>query len=127
LVQLQEHLGRFKRLGYELVGICPDRRDLIAEWTVEHHVGFVNLADCDLVAARAFGLAFKLDESQVEKYRSLGIDVEAASGRTHHLLPVPAIFVLDTAGVIRFVYASVDHTVRLPAKTILKAARQAQE
>jgi peroxiredoxin len=127
LVQLQENSAGFRRLGYELVGICPDRQELIASWMPEHKVEFANLSDQDLTAGRAFGLAFQLDAASVEKYRGVGLDIEAASGRVHHLLPVPAIYVLDQSGQIRFVYASVDHRVRLPAKAILKAAKTAIE
>lgn len=53
------------------------------------------------------------------------IDLEAASGRTHHLLPHPAVFVADTGGTIRFAHVNPDYKVRLEPKSILEAAKAA--
>ena len=41
------------------------------------------------------------------------IDLEEASGRDHHLLPVPAVFLVDVRGKIQFSYANPVHQVRV--------------
>jgi len=58
------------------------------------------------------------------KYGEYGVDLEAASGQKHHQLPVPAVFIIDRAGVIRFVYANPDYTVRITPDALLEAAQQ---
>ena len=83
------------------------------------------LPDASMEAARAFGVAYRLDDATYEKYRSLGVDLEVTSGQTHHELPVPAIFIIDSAGVIRFRHYNADYRVRLPAAQVLQAARDA--
>jgi peroxiredoxin len=67
-----------------------------------------------------------VDDATVEKYKSYKLDLDAAAGRNHHLLPHPAVFVVNTNGVIRFAHVDSNYKVRLaPAKT-LEAARGAK-
>ena len=72
-------------------------------------------------AARAFGIAFQLDAETVDLYRRAGIDLEEASGETHHGLPVPSVFVVDADGVIRFTHSNPDYKVRLAPEKLLAA------
>jgi peroxiredoxin len=83
------------------------------------------LSDSDAAAAKAFGIAFKVDDATVEKYKGYGINLETASGKNHHILPHSAVFVADTNGVIRFAHVNPDYKVRLEPKTILEAAQAA--
>lgn len=75
--------------------------------------------------ARALGIAFRLDDPTVAQYGKFGIDVEAASGETHHELPVPAVFVIGTDGTIRFEYVNPDYKSRLDSDVLLSMARAA--
>jgi len=78
---------------------------------------------CDRFAT-AFGVVFQLDDAGVAKYKGYGIDLEAASGRSHHQLPVPSVFLVDTGGTIRWVYSNPDYRVRPDNALLLKAARR---
>ena len=75
-----------------------------------------------------FGLAFRVDEALVDRYKTeYGIDLEAASGRTHHELPVPAAYIVDTSGKIRSDYVNPDYKVRIDPQKLLLQARAALE
>ncbi len=76
-------------------------------------------------ASRAFGIAWRADDALVARYKGYGIDLEETSGETHHLLPVPSVFIVDTAGVIRFVYSNPNYEVRIDTEKLLDAARKA--
>ena len=76
-----------------------------------------------MTAAIEFGLAWKMPEEMVKKYLKYDIDLEAASGRNHHVLPVPAVFVVGADGVVRYQYVNPDHHMRLDAEVLLAAAR----
>ena len=39
-----------------------------------------------MAAARAYGVAFRVDDATAARYKGFGIDLEAASGETHHEL-----------------------------------------
>lgn len=77
-----------------------------------------------LETSEGFGIAFRLDDATValylEKYK---IDIEKASGQTHHHLPVPSVYVIDASGTIRFAHHDADHTVRPSNDEIMKAVR----
>lgn len=51
----QDHLGEFKALGYEIVGISPDGVDRIKTFQESHELEFALLSDQDMTAHRAFG------------------------------------------------------------------------
>lgn len=78
-----------------------------------------------MVASKAFGLAFKVAETTVEQYKKGGIDLENASGEKHHLLPVPAVFIVGTDGIIKFEYINPNYKVRLDPDVLLAAAKAA--
>ena len=74
-------------------------------------------------AAEAFGVAYHVDDATLAKLKSYGIDLDAAQGTSKHELPVPSVFIVDRAGVVRFRHFNPDITVRLDAQSVLEAAR----
>jgi peroxiredoxin len=125
------HLGALKgiepallELGYELVFLSADRPELLYSSLEEPDLAFTILSDARMHAARAFGVAFRVDDATVAKYKGYDIDLEAASGETHHELPVPSVFVVDRRGVIRYVYANADYRVRIDPQALLAEARR---
>jgi peroxiredoxin len=123
LGQLQEIEPQLLTLGYRIIAVGMDRPEKLRETLQKHGMNYLLLSDSDAVLARALGLAFRVDETTLEKYRKYGIDLEEAAGRPHHILPVPAAYVIDTAGVIQFSYANPDHTQRVRPAVLLAAAQ----
>jgi len=110
-----------------VVAISPDQPQRIAAQVSESPaLGYTFLSDADATAMRAFGLAFKVDAATTELYRGYGIDIDAASGRDHHLLPVPAVYLVDRDGVVRFAHWDPDYTKRLSGDELTLAAMSAR-
>jgi peroxiredoxin len=110
-------------LGYEVIFLSADQPSLLYSSLKDPGLHYTLLSDATMQAARAYGVAFRVDDATVARYKTLGIDLEAASGQTHHELPVPAVFIIDREGVVRFVHADPDYKVRLSPDTLLAAAR----
>ena len=110
-------------MGYEMMFISADRPEVLAPYLEEKELAYQLLSDNDLVAARAFGIAFQVGDDYLAKLAEHDIDIEAASGRTHHWLPVPATFVIGTDGVIDFQYVNPDYKVRVDPEVLVAAAR----
>jgi peroxiredoxin len=123
LGQLQEAEADLVKLGYQILAISPDRPAKLAESVEKGKLSYTLLSDAAMDAARAFGIAFRVDDATVEKYKGYGIDLEAASGQDHHLLPVPAVFILGTDGKVKFVYANPDYKTRLSPDLLVAVAR----
>lgn len=119
LAALQEIEPQVLEAGYRILAISPDRPEKLAESHAEHELNYQLLSDSDMRAARAFGLAFKVDDETLDLYQEYGIDIAAASGRDHHELPVPGVFVVDRQG-IQFAFTDPDYTVRLEPKALLR-------
>ena len=128
------HLGDLKaaepqllELGYDLVFMSADQPDLLYSSLKEPDIHYTLLSDARMNAARAYGVAFRVDDATYTKYKGYGIDLEAASGETHHELPVPAVFIINTGGVIEFEYANPDYKVRLKSDVLVAEARRLAE
>lgn len=76
------------------------------------------LSDARLGAAEAFGVAFRMSDDYYQRAKDYGLDLEEASGETHHALPIPAAYLIDTEGTIRFAHTNPDYTVRLSAEEL---------
>jgi peroxiredoxin len=119
LAGLKEIEQQILDAGWQIIAVSPDRPEKLAESLDEHQMKYTLLSDSKMRAAKMFQIAFKVDDKTIEKYKGYGIDLTDASGRDHHLLPVPAVFLIGTDGVIQFTYANPDYKVRLDPQKIL--------
>lgn len=126
------HLGELRNtepqlisMGYDVLFLSADRPEKLRQSLKEKDLNYTLLSDAQMSAARAFGVAFHVDDATVQRYKQYNIDLEAASGATHHELPVPAVFIIDRQGVIRFAHWDPDYEVRMKGAEILAAARGA--
>lgn len=114
---------KLRELGYQIVAVSPDKPEKLNETAAKHKLTYTLLSDSKMDASKAFGIAFKVDDATLEKYKSYKIDLSEASGEPHHLLPVPSVFILGTDGKIRFTYVNPDYKVRLDGDVLLAAAK----
>lgn len=124
LVGIEDDLNK---IGVQLLAISMDQPSKLKETPDREKLRYRLLSDSDALAAKAFGIAFTVEDALVKKYKNdYKIDLEAASGRTHHILPHPAVFVATKNGVIRFAHFNPDYKVRLEPAKILEAAQAAK-
>jgi peroxiredoxin len=126
-MELRKAEDAVREMGYELLFISPDQPEKLAESLTQLDVDYTLLSDSDMEAAKAFGIAFKVDEATINRYREIGIDLADSSGREHGLLPVPALFIIGTNGVIRFQYVNPNYKVRISEALLVAAATAALE
>jgi peroxiredoxin len=120
LVDVEDDL---KALGYQLLAISPDKPEGLKEAAESNNLGYTLLSDSSADAAEAFGLAFKVGLPTRTLYKGYGIDLEKASGETHHILPVPAVYLTDAKGIIHYKYTNPDYKLRLSPEELLEAAK----
>lgn len=123
LAEMRKVEAELKQMGFAIWFISIDRPELLYSSLDQPEIGYQLLSDADLDATRAFGLAFRVPDDLVAKYLQHGIDLEAASGESHHVLPVPSTYIIGTDGLIHFQYSNPDYTVRLHPDVLLAAAR----
>jgi len=80
-----------------------------------------------MTASKAFGIAYQADEATLKALAQHGVNLQAASGHDHHFLPVPAVFVVASSGMIQFEYINPDYSVRAHPDLLLSALRLARK
>jgi len=122
LKELAQNQEQLIKLGYQIIAISPDLPKYLKESSRKHELSYTILSDSNMDTALAFGLAFKVDDKTLAKYKTYKIDLDKASGKSHHLLPVPAVFVVNTDAEIMFEYVNPNYKVRLDGSVMLAAA-----
>lgn len=122
LATLQGLVPQLKPMGYQIIAISPDRPEKLRETIRQHKLEYRLLSDSKVIASRAFGLAFQVSKEALER-DNFAAEIEDGSGEKHHILPVPAVFIIGTDGVIRFEHVNPDHTKRMNPDLLMAAAR----
>jgi peroxiredoxin len=118
---------QLRDMGFNIWFISIDKPELLLESLDDPTIGYTIYSDSSLDATRAFGLAFRVDDELNKRYLSYDIDLEAASGENHHVLPAPATYIIATDGTINFAYINLDYKVRLHPDVLLAAAKSYNE
>jgi len=129
LAGLRKVLPEIRQGGMDVMFLSGDRPEMLysslrqdtqdAIGDLDYHI----LSDANMSAASALGIANRVPDGTKDRYVQGGRDIEESSIDLHQALPVPAVFVVDTDGEIRFVYANPDFRVRLPAEDVKEAAK----
>lgn len=127
LAELRLAEKQLKEMGFDIWFISIDSPEFLLESLDDPNIGYTLYSDSSLNATRAFGLAFQVDDELHKKYLSYDIDLEKASGETHHVLPAPATYLIGTDGLINFAYINPDYKVRLHPDVLLAVAKVYRE
>lgn len=114
------------KMGFQLVGISPDTPAQLKASAAKNELKYLLLSDEKMQASQAFGLAFYTSKQVTDTYLSrLKLDNPlwtTPAGDKRLVLPVPAIYIADTQGLIHFQYVNPNYKVRPAPKLILTAA-----
>jgi peroxiredoxin len=114
-------------MGYQILAVSADSPESLSQSKQKHKMGYILLSDHSMKGAMALGLAWQVNADNLKMFKEYGIDLEKASGEEHHILPVPAAYIVGTDGKISFAYVNPDYEVRVPATVLLEAASAALE
>ncbi len=121
LFELRDVEAELQAMGFDVWFVSMDKPEVLAP-SLSEEVTYTLLSDASGEVTRAFGIAFRVPDETVSRYQEHGIDLEEVSGETHHILPVPSTYVIDTDGTIHFAYSNTDYKVRLSPAVLLSAA-----
>jgi peroxiredoxin len=109
--------------GAAMVVISPQLPEFLRDLKAKSNLAFDLLHDAGNKVAEAYGLAMALPDDLIAVYRKIGVDLEKFNGDAAWTLPIPARFLLDPAGIVRWVEADPDYTTRPEPKETLAALR----
>jgi len=125
LMDVQNREAELKTLGFNIIAISPDSPKTLLS-SKDLGLEYQSYSDSSLSAAKAFGVAYKVDDKMHKKLKGYNIDIEKASGKTHRVLPVPGIFIVDK-GVVESSYVNPDYRKRLSGDVLYAAAKFSKE
>ena len=120
LAKIEEPL---RELGYQIIAISPDKPEKIRESLDKWEIKYTLLSDSRMDAAVALGIAYRVSDATVARYSGSNKDLDLNSGQNHHLLPVPAAFIIGKDGMIKFEYINPNYKVRIEPAELLRIAK----
>lgn len=125
LAELNGIADSLNDLGVQLYAISPDKPELLNEMQEKTEAKFTLLHDSAYQTILAFDLAFQPSSATRLKYKTiLGADLSEDHGDERELLPVPATFLIDEKGIIRWRHFDPDYKNRSNPSEVLKAAQK---
>jgi peroxiredoxin len=123
LVALQAIIPDITDLGANLVAISPQLPEHNRELIRTRHLTFEILTDRGNEVADRLGLRFALPDDLRRLYLTFPLDLEKFNGDASWTLPIPARFVIDQQGVIRYAESDPDYPTRTEPEDTLAALR----
>ena len=115
-------LPEFTARGASLVTLSPQLPEYSRAWVEEDGIEFPVLPDLGNGIARTFGLVFALPEELRNVYRTaFKIDLTRFNGDASWELAIPASYVIDSDGIVRYASVDPDYTRRPEPSEILAA------
>jgi len=121
LHSLQQHHDAITARGARLVAVSPQIPDESLSLAEKHDLAFDVLSDIGSDTAKQYGLAFDLPDDLAAVYDKLGFDLQRVNGGHPRTLPLPATYVMDRDGVIRWAFVNSDYTTRAEPADIIAA------
>jgi len=116
-----------KNIGASMVAISVDRIEEGLKTNEKEKLTSTIISDPDAKILDSYKVKFKVPEELVSKYKNeYKIDLEAASGRKHHFVAVPAVYVIDGKNDITYAFVDENYKVRAPEADIIKAVKSAK-
>lgn len=109
----QSILPQIEAAGARLIAVSAQTPDNSLTTAEKNALAFDVLSDAGNALARAYGLVFRLPDALRPYYDRIGVSLETYNGDESWELPIPATYVVDRAGVIRFAHLDADYTRRL--------------
>lgn len=124
LAALNDIADSLAELNVQLFAISPEKPALLQEMSSKTESHFTFLSDSAYQTMIGFDLAFLPSKATRMKYKSvLGVDLSEAHQDDRELLPVPATYLIDQEGIIRWRHFDPDYKERSEPKEVLAAAR----
>jgi len=117
--ELQDSLSLLSAKDAYVIGVTPETKENIDKTIKKTKAGFSIVQDKDDEIMKAYGVNFMMDEATFTKYKGYGIDLEANNGNNRHTLPVPATYIIDRSGKIKYVHFDPNYQKRASVQLLL--------
>jgi len=127
LKALEAALPEIEAAGGQLVALTPDTGHHLADTKRVHRLSYEILSDVDGTVGLQFGVLFRAPAAYREVLASYGIDLAERHGNDGGFIPLPATYVVDRAGIVRYAFVDIDFTRRAEPAAVVAALKQVHD
>ena len=120
----QQVLNDIKKAGAQLIAVSPQTPDASLTTKEKNELEFLVLSDPNGNVAESYKLVFKMPDYLVEIYKQFGFDVPGHNDHDSWELPVPATYIIDQSGKIRFASVDPDYTKREDPSKVVEVLKE---
>ena len=124
LKALEGALPEIEAAGGQLVALTPDTGHHLADTKRAQQLSYEVLSDVDSAVGLQFGVLFRAPAAYREVLAGYGIDLAERHGNDGGFIPLPATYVVDRAGVVRYAFVDIDFTRRAEPSAVVAALKQ---
>ena len=124
LKALEAALPEIEAAGGQLVALTPDTGHHLADTKRVQRLSYEILSDVDGTVGLQFGVLFRVPAAYREVLAGYGIDLAERHGNDASFIPLPATYVVDRAGVVRYAFVDIDFTRRAEPAAIVAALKR---
>jgi peroxiredoxin len=117
---LNEIVAPLRAAGGGLVALTADTGDFLLETVRRLELAYPVLCDVDAGVGLQFGTVYRETDAMLALLRRDDADLAERHGDASGFLTMPAAFVVDRAGIVRFAYVSGDVADRAEPETVLR-------
>ena len=127
LKALEAALPEIEAAGGQLVALTPDTGHHLADTKRVHRLSYEILSDVDGTVGLQFGVLFRAPAAYREVLASYGIDLAERHGNDGGFIPLPATYVVDREGIVRYAFVDIDFTRRAEPAAVVAALKQVHD
>jgi peroxiredoxin len=124
LKALEAALPEIGAAGGQLVALTPEIGHHLADTKRAERLSYEILSDVDGAVGLQFGVLFRAPAGYREVLATRGIDLAERQGNDGGFLPLPATYVVDRDGIVRYAFVDIDLTKRAEPAAIIAALRR---
>jgi len=121
---LERHADRMRALGASVLAVTPEPLERSVAFAKGLHVRFPVLSDEHNAVARRFRLELEHSDPLRDLFFAFGPDAERFARVELPELPIPATYVIDPSGLVRYAFARTDYHLRAEPAVLLEELRK---
>jgi peroxiredoxin len=123
LKALEAVLPEIEAAGGQLVALTPDTGHHLADTKRVQRISYEVLSDVDGAVGLQFGVLFRAPAAYREVLAGYGIDLAERHGNDGGFIPLPATYVVDRDGIVRYAFVDIDFTRRAEPSAVVAALK----
>ena len=120
LEEFQSEFSSLSSAGVQVVAVAPEVESNIAKTVNQNNLEFSVISDSDNSIMKKYNVAFDVTPAYQDKViKYFQTTLQEINGQNDAVLPIPATYLIDTNGKIKYVHFDIDYSKRATVKDIL--------